>query len=540
MEKYGTIPDMGKIASILVSFVGNRDPYPENSDDPGPILSFLIHQWRGTSQPIDYACLLCSSGAYLERGRDLEKEAKDEGILTKFNFYSLDLSDVVDYDSIWARLQEMLPQIRKEIEDVLPSRLTPRWIFLLDSGTPQMKGSLLLMAATGLFPASLVQGIPPSFAGGSYKAREVSLKNFPFADTVKEPTREPSTPGEFFSSQENLIGSSLAFTEVLQKAQQVARYEDPVLLLGETGTGKSHIAKEIHKASPRCSKPFLEVNCSTIQPSLAESELFGHVRGAFTGAHKDRSGKFLAANGGTLFLDEIGDLPLEVQVKLLKALEEKEIIPVGSDEPKKVDVRLIAATHQDLARMVKEGKFRHDLYQRLKVVVLKIPPLRERKEDIIRLSHHFIEDRNRKYNEHKVLSESVLELFQRYPWPGNVRELKNAIDSSACIAIKDEIDVSALPEEIQKWQQAGQPQGPGIIAPSSSEKEWQEILLPEEGIDLRARLLQVEWSYVAAALRRTGGNREAAAKLLGMTGHAFRKALRERLAGFFENEWEGE
>lgn len=530
MDSHDTIKDMAKTVSVLVTFVGNRDPYPQNDETPGPILSFLLQH------PVDMVYMLCSSAAYYERAQDLIREAKEEGLITKFETVDFYVSDVVDYGIIWKGLLKDLDEIQQRVLKHLPARLQVAWLFLLDSGTPQMKSCLFLAAATKKFPATLYQGIPPEFSGGAYKSREVNIEPFSFVLPAlifnEKEGREVSTP--VIEEYTHSAGSTASkYRETVDRALHIAQYEDPVLLLGETGTGKTRTARQIHEASPRKGSPFVEVNCSAIPRDLAESELFGYVQGAFTGAHKNRSGKIRAANGGTLFLDEIGDLPIELQVKLLKVVDEHILYPVGSDEPVKVNVRLIAATNRDLEHMVKDGSFRKDLYQRLKVIVIRLPPLRERKEDILSLAQYFLEERNRKYGEHKELSEAVKSHLLEYSWPGNVRELRNTIDSACSISKKDLIDLDVLPEELQ----ASALSSSGLVGISAV---MPVDILPQEGLDLRARLLQMEWSYVEAALRRTRGNREAAAKLLGMTGHAFRKALRERLAGFIENEWEGE
>jgi transcriptional regulator with PAS, ATPase and Fis domain len=405
------------------------------------------------------------------------------------------------------------------------------WIFLLDSGTPQMKRSLFLAARSGLFPATLYQGIPARFAGGTYKMREVQLEGLP----ELRPHIKIDTPKEspiLFESEEIVedpVVSSGAFDEVLRRAKSAARYDDPVLLLGETGTGKTMIARRIHDASSRKGGPFVEVNCSAIPENLAESELFGHVKGAFTGADKPRSGKFRAAQGGTLFLDEVGDLSLEIQAKLLNALEDKAVTPVGSDDRVDADAHLIAATNRDIPAMIKEGRFRRDLYERLKVIVLELPPLRKRREDIRPLAARFLAVWNRQYGEHRFLAEDAILLFESYFWPGNIRELQNALRSSACFAVSEALGPEALPDEIRR-----------AATPRRCDDTSDAIAanLPSEGLNLKARLLQVEWEYVAAALRKTGDNCEAAAKLLGMTGHALRKAMNERLAAYADEGWE--
>ena len=383
--------DMNKHRS-LIAFVGMRDPYPESDEEPGPLLSLLLAAEKA-GQGYDEAWLLCTGGTFLERGRDLEREARDEGLAVSFYPVDFPVQDVIDYAEIRVQLGRGLETIRERAGSL------PRdWVFLLDSGTPQMKTSLFLAARSGLFPASLVQGIPARFAGGTYKSREVRLDGIPEVHLVPpvpsslvcEPVdaRVPDCstragtglagiqPASAVPGDNEPVVVSSAFAEVIRKALSAARYDDPVLMLGETGTGKTMTARRIHEAGSRATGPFVEVNCSAIPDSMAESELFGHVRGAFTGAAYTRAGKFMAAQGGTMFLDEVGDLSLDVQAKLLKAIEDKRVTPVGSDEPLEADARLIAATNHDLPALIKEGRFRRDLYERLKVVVICLPPAR--------------------------------------------------------------------------------------------------------------------------------------------------------------------
>lgn len=529
----------------LISFVGMRDPYPENEEEAGPLLALILDREKA-GKPFDEAWLLCTGGAFLERAKDLEREAREEGARIRFHPIDFPVKDVIDYSEIWDLLGRTLSLIRERAGAV------PRdWTFLLDSGTPQMKTSLFLAARSGLFPARLVQGIPPRFAGGSYKCREVRVEGMPeigiSASGVREsreresrdavsaispaPVRKsvPPKPRDAVLGEGIVVGSP-AFEATLQRAVSAARFDEPVLILGETGTGKTLVAKRIHEESSRRGGPFVEVNCSAIPASMAESELFGHEQGAFTGADKARTGKIRTASGGTLFLDEVGDLPPDVQAKLLKALEEKTVTPVGSDTPEPVDVRFVAATNRHLPGMIKEGTFRRDLYERLKVVTVTIPALRERREGVRPLAAYFLSEMNEKYNDDHFLTEDALVLLESYSWPGNVRELKNAITSAACTAATAALGPEALPEEVRRSRD-------GARGESS---DGSALELPEDGINLRARLLQVEWQYVSAALRRTGGNREAAARLLGMEGHTFRKAMRERFSAFLDEGWEGE
>lgn len=532
--------DMHKPKS-LIAFVGMRDPYPESDEEPGPLLSLMLSAEKA-GQGYDEAWLLCTGGIFLERARDLEREARDEGLAVRFHPVDFPVQDVIDYAEIWIQLGRGLETI-KERAGSLPRE----WVFLLDSGTPQMKTSLFLAARSGLFPASLVQGIPARFAGGTYKSREVRLEGIPevhLVPPVQSSVVNLPVPSAIPGNNEPVVVSS-AFAEVIRKALSAARYDDPVLMLGETGTGKTMTARRIHEAGSRSSGPFVEVNCSAIPESMAESELFGHVRGAFTGAASNRAGKFRAAQGGTMFLDEVGDLSLDVQAKLLKAIEDKLVTPVGSDEPLEADARLITATNHDLPALIKEGRFRRDLYERLKVVVIRLPPLRERREDIRPLALRFMAAWNEQYDEKRYLTKDAMVLLESYPWPGNVRELKNALRSAACSSASEALGPEALPEELLRVPSDARnelpAEGPGGTKGGPMDGKLNgmlPVIIPPEGVNLKARLLQVEWEYVSAALRKAEGKRELAARLLGMTGHAFRKALKERLSAFADEGWE--
>ncbi len=253
---------------------------------------------------------------------------------------------------------------------------------------------------------------------------------------------------------DNIIGSSQAMLDVLATIGQVASSRATVLLLGETGVGKELIAKAIHYNSPRRDKPLVRVNCGALSPQLLESELFGHVKGAFTGAIRDKIGRFEAAQGGTLFLDEIGTLDSTLQVKLLRALQEREFERVGESTSVKVDVRLIAATNLDLQEQVRKGAFREDLYYRLNVVTINLPALRSRREDIPRLIDHFLERFNRENGRNlKKISREVLNTLLRYPWPGNVRELENTIERAVVLSNDEEFTDDLLPLQIRLFAQ---------------------------------------------------------------------------------------
>jgi transcriptional regulator with PAS, ATPase and Fis domain len=316
-----------------------------------------------------------------------------------------------------------------------------------------------------------------------------------------------------------LVGQHPAFLEVLEKARRVAAYDISVLIQGETGTGKGLLARLIHENSARASGPFVSLNCSAIGASLAESELFGHVKGAFTGADHNRPGRFRTAEGGTLFLDEIGDLPLEIQPKLLRALEEKTILPVGADAEVKVNARILGATNQDLPTLIGQGRFRRDLYERLAQLVLQLPPLRERPTDIPLLIRRFLCDWNTANGEEKEISEEAMRYLLDYPWPGNVRELANSVTAmcGCCTPrLRKPIPPELLPVAILEH----------FRRPGSTPELT--LSLSPSGVDLKALLFQIEKHFYGQALRRVEGNKEKAAALLGLNAPAFRKALRER------------
>jgi DNA-binding NtrC family response regulator len=307
-----------------------------------------------------------------------------------------------------------------------------------------------------------------------------------------------------------MVGHSDIMQEVFRMVDQVAPARSTVLITGESGTGKELIAKAIHEASPRVTRPFVTVNSSNIPSELLESELFGHTRGAFTGAIAAKKGLFEVADGGSIFLDEIGDIPPETQARLLRVIQEREFTPLGDTTPRRVDVRIIAATNIDLKEAVKQGTFREDLYYRLSVVPIELPPLRDRREDILPLAQHFI----RKYNAEngRQVSEQirleVLTLLEAYSWPGNVRELENAIERAVVIAPGDEITRECLRTEISDPQTAQAAMRAGASGVSQLEIG--------RGINFYDEVRRFEIDLIRRALEQTGGHQSRAARLLGM------------------------
>lgn len=294
-----------------------------------------------------------------------------------------------------------------------------------------------------------------------------------------------------------IVANSKAFTQVVELARRAATFDGAtVLILGESGTGKEVISELIVNTSPRKDKPYLQINCGAIPENLIESELFGYEKGAFTGADaKGRKGLFEAANGGTVFLDEIGDLPLHMQVKLLRVLQQKRIVRVGGTETVNLDVRIIAATNKDLKQMVKEGRFREDLYYRLNVVPIKIPPLRDRKEDILPLVNHFLTVANRKYHTNKSIYSDTIDVLESYSWPGNVRELENLMENLVITTPGDIIRRENLSERLQfSTEDRGFTEDTGMIT-------------------LKETVERAEYMAIQKAIRQCGSIRKAAVAL---------------------------
>ncbi|MEW5691899.1 MAG: sigma-54 dependent transcriptional regulator [Candidatus Hydrogenedentota bacterium] len=308
---------------------------------------------------------------------------------------------------------------------------------------------------------------------------------------------------------ENIIGRSESMLKVFKIAKQVAPTNANVLIEGESGTGKELIAKAIHQYSPRKNRLFVALNCAAISEGILESELFGHEKGAFTGAIQRRIGKFEVASGGTLFLDEVGDMPEQTQVKLLRVIEERVIERVGGNLPITVDVRIIAATNQNLEKLVRDGKFREDLYFRLKVVTIVIPPLRERKKDILLLVDYFIKQLSKAHKKDVTgISKDALDIFIRYDWPGNVRQLKNILESMIVIAQKDILDKELIPEEIL---------GDNVIKP---DKKYLQNFFG-------MKLEDVERCLILNTLKETNDNKKETASLLGISERTLYRKLKE-------------
>ena len=372
------------------------------------------------------------------------------------------------------------------VEEMLRVKRSLPILFIRDSGTAAEAVQLLQLGAFHYFDR--------------YPERD-ALADFLAKLSLRQCTAQPGADGSW---RQMVIGSSPAMKKVTDMVSLIASRRSTILILGETGSGKEVIARAIHQASPRAGKPIVAVNCAAIPDNLLEAELFGHVKGAFTGATNARIGRFEQADEGTLFLDEIADLTLDLQAKLLRVLQEREFQKVGSSETTRVDVRVIAATNGDLLERVKQQKFREDLYYRLHVVPIRIPPLRERVADIPVLVQHFVKkicDQER--IPHKTASSEALQRLCQYAWPGNVRQLENAVEMAIVLSGDRTM---LLPSDFVL---------PTKVAPKALDLAQPHIItLPEDGLDFEAVIGRIELNLLEQALERARGNKKLAADML--------------------------
>ena len=371
-----------------------------------------------------------------------------------------------------------------------------------------------------------MQAAVDSYGGGAF---EYIPKPFDLDEAVQIINRaledKPKTKGLKTKAKTDIIGESPSMQTVFRAIGKLSTTTATVLVQGESGTGKELIAKSLHKNSPRYDMPFIALNMADIPKELVESELFGHEKGAFTGAVDKRIGRFEQANGGTLFLDEIGDMPLDSQTRLLRVLSNKEFYRVGGDKPIKVDVRIIAATHQNLNNLVSQKSFREDLFYRLNVIKINVPSLRERKEDIDVLTKYFLKNHSDSLGEElRVLSKEVMEVISRYDWPGNVRQLENICYWLALMTPTQNVKVEDLPEEIKDNQM--------IEAPSSSWEDGFNSWVKNVALSVEKDLLdivnpKIEKIIIKAALEKANGKKNEASILLGLGRNTLAKKIKE-------------
>lgn len=478
--------------SWLVSWIGNTDlrcSLGEEGDRLGPVASALAARrfdrvWLLTSYSHDKSDAYCH---WLEEITGCAPELIEVG-----------LANPTDYAEIYQKVSRELQALKLPNEAI---QLT----FHLSPGTPAMAAIWIMLAKTR-FPASLIQ---TSIESGLQDV------NFPFnlaADFLPEYLQASDNSMRRLAEQahfQRIVYQSDTMHRQVLLAQKMAVFDVPVLILGESGTGKELFADAMHRASRRADKPMIAVNCGAIPKELANAELFGHKKGAFTGADVERKGHFREADGGTLFLDEIGELPADTQVKLLRVLQTGEVTPVGQSTPVKVNVRIFAATHRDLLADVEAGLFREDLFHRLAVDLLDLPPLRERDADISLLIDHFLDVINQEMaaqpgNQHKNISVEARKLLSRQPWPGNVRQLYHTLLRAAIWADHETLDEA----DIQTALLRRASKSDGILGRDVS-----------QGIDINELLSEVARHYLPRALAMTAGNKTRAAELLGLSNY---------------------
>jgi DNA-binding NtrC family response regulator len=405
-------------------------------------------------------------------------------------------------------------------------------LILTDIRMPGVTGFDILAAArthapnTPVIAMSGSAEIPDAVKAMHAGARDFLIKPFDtraLEEAVSNVLKPPTTPGPEIDPQSWrdkhapwLLGTDPAMGSVLELLSQVADTRCTVLITGESGTGKELAARSLHAGSARSGKPFVAVNCAAIPPNLVESELFGHSKGAFTGATMSRLGRFAQADTGTIFLDEIGDMELGVQAKLLRLIQDGELYPVGEETPTKIDVRILAATNRNLDHEVAAGRFRADLYWRLNVIPIEMPALRDRPTDIVRLAEHFLTRAAERHRRPVTAFEpAALGALKSYPWPGNIRELENVVERLVIVKGNGTLGFADLPTSIRTPRE--------ITHTGSPLPE-----LPKDGTDLRAMLEAVEDRMIGEALERTGGNKNRAAELLGLNRTTLVEKLRRK------------
>ncbi len=495
--------------NVLLSFVGFHDPYSRGlvgeQDQPGPILSLL------EARKFDKAVLFATPNtAELTDETSAAIEARHSDI--EVMALNVPLSDPTDYKDILDGLRAHL----RTVQEACPGG---RFFVGVNSGTPQMHASWLLLVASGEIPAHLLSIRPPRFVKkGLSLVTEVDLTSPAFptvrhGPTTRDAERETGIDLATAIEEIGLVADHPSMRTPLDTAGALAGSNVPILILGETGTGKELFARLVHLLSGRARDRFVAVNCAAIPEPLVESTLFGHKKGAFTGATSDQIGKFDLADGGTLFLDELGDLPLPAQAKLLRVLQDGIVEPLGAKRGRKVDVRVVAATNRDVRRAIKKGQFREDLYYRLEVGRLDLPPLRERRSDIPKITLHVLDHVNRTLRHPKRLSIDALARLQNHTWPGNVRDLQNVIERSARLARSEVLDAEDLL----------------ITEPITKTDALEALPDPHEGFSIEAFLSGARKQLMLRALEIADGNQSEAARLLGISPQAVHKFLRSKV-----------
>ena len=487
---------------ILLTFIGNNDCFP--FEKLGAILSILHHR------EFNKVYLLYNNEKYLKPASDILQYCEKHFPKLKVCYQAAIAQNPINYNTVY-------PAMYKAVKEILSENKNAEYTISLTSGTPTMHACWIFLQQGGMIDAKLIQ------VSREAKITEVhfELDDFPKIQNVNEIKVEMTKLAreninlkqQLQLNYDNIIGECPDILKVKEKINLFADTSLPIFIQGESGTGKELVAEAIHYNSSRKENNFIKINCGAIPPALFESEFFGHKKGSFTGAIAEKEGKFKQADGGTIFLDEIGDLPLEMQVKLLRVLEDGTFIPVGATKEEKVDVRIISATNQDFRKLVKDGSFREDSFYRLVHTEIYLPTLRERGTDKILIAQHIVKQLNSKHDKRKILDKSAIDLIKKQNWRGNVRQLKNALETAF-----------VFPDENIKAQNMN------IVDVDSS---FDVVTIPEDGIDLEKEVIP---RYYEAALKKTNGNAEQAAKLLNLLPHTFRARLKALNSNKFYEE----
>lgn len=491
---------------VLLTFTGFHDPYfkglVDQEEQPGPILSLLA------ARSFDHIFLFDTPST-----QRVTAETKDA--ITKLHrgsevhIFEINLTDPTNY-------QEIFKGLRVHLDRIIDSFASARFFVAVASGTPHMHACWVLLTASGEIPAHILHVRPPHFVTRQHPlVTEVDLssREFPtvrFQD-VPITVEESEIDVDSVRMQLGIVGDHPSMQRSLEMGGMLAPSQAPILILGETGTGKELFAKYIHWLSGRPRETFVAVNCAAIPEDLVESLLFGHKKGAFTGAINDQIGKFDTANKGTLFLDELGELPMPAQAKLLRVLQDGFVEPIGQAKAHKVDVRIVGATNRDLRKLVRQGKFREDLFFRLNVGEIKLPLLRERRSDIPKLALHVLDRLNRSLRTPKRLSGKALSRLQAHNWAGNVRDLENVIERSVRLCRHNVLDADDLL----------------ITEPVTYADPLDVLPEPYEGFSLDEFLGSARKQMIIRALEAAKGNQSQAARLLGITPQAVHKFLHQ-------------
>ncbi len=491
---------------VLLTFTGFHDPYfkglVDQEEQPGPILSLL------SIRSFDHIFLFDTPST-----QKVTEETKDAILKlhrgTEVHVLGINLSDPTNY-------QEIFRGLRVHIHNIIEGFSSARFFVAVASGTPHMHACWFLLTASGEIPARILHVRPPRFVTKEHplvSEVDLSSRDFPTVRFQDRPVTIEETEVDVDSVrvQLGIVGDHPAMQRSLEMGAMLAPSQAPILILGETGTGKELFARYIHRLSGRPRGSFVPVNCAAIPEDLVESLLFGHKKGAFTGAVNDQAGKFDTADKGTLFLDELGELPLPAQAKLLRVVQDGLVEPIGQAKAHKVDVRIVAATNRDLRKLVRQGKFREDLFYRLNVGEIKLPPLRERHSDIPKLALHILDRVNGSLRRPKRLSAEALSRLQSHNWAGNVRDLENVIERSVRLCRHDVLDADDLL----------------ITEPVTYADPLDALPDPYEGFSLDEFLGSARKQMILRALETANGNQSQAARMLGITPQAVHKFLQQ-------------